>query len=154
MRVGISIPGVKKNIRKIAICESTIKKKKKKKGNDEPHIGTCLNMLGIYPGNTLDRKLRQRFMVFAYKDHFNIKRPDDASKKELSFFFKFTHCHKQNQTSFQKIKMKQIKIKNLKNKKQKKWYFCMFCFVFCFCFKKVGFGKVNQPMSARVKNVA
>ncbi len=41
-------------------------------GNDDPHFGACLNMLGIYPLNTMDYWMRNRFMVFASTDHFNI----------------------------------------------------------------------------------
>jgi len=45
-------------------------------GNDDPHIGSCLNAVGVYPLNTLDAALRNRFMVFRYGDHFSIKRED------------------------------------------------------------------------------
>ena len=51
-------------------------------GNDDPHLGSCLNAMGIYPLNTLDYELKNRFMVFTYKDHHNIKREDSWYWKE------------------------------------------------------------------------
>eukprot|EP01083_Nonionella_stella_P154925 499755_1 len=38
-------------------------------GNDDPHLGTCLNAVGIYPVNTMDYQLKNRFMVFRNSDH-------------------------------------------------------------------------------------
>ncbi len=54
-------------------------------GNDDPHLGTCLNALGIYPINTLDYQLKNRFMVFRNSDHYNIKKEDSWYWKERPF---------------------------------------------------------------------
>ena len=53
-------------------------KQTNKKGNDDPTFGACLNGLGIYPGNTLDYKLRNRFGAQPELAHLQIARREDS----------------------------------------------------------------------------
>ena len=45
-------------------------------GNDDPHLGQCLNALSIYPISSLNYDLKNRFMVFRNSDHYDIKKED------------------------------------------------------------------------------
>ena len=44
--------------------------------NDDPHLGSCLSAVGIYPTNTMDYQLKNRFMVFTNRDHYRIKKEE------------------------------------------------------------------------------